>query len=1345
MLIYNVNLINLIKIQSFELMMRFFITYLIFCLFIFEANGQGLHFNYLSVNDGLSQHDVSSIIQDSEGYIWIGTYDGLNRFDGHRIENIFHLNEDDNSLSSNRIQALFEDDYKRLWIGTDGYGLNYYDLQTGIIERVSVPDNFKIINDISQNDKGEILAATAQGLLKVTQQENGFLVEVVQTPLTGFNVRKMKTLNNGELLFATNNGVWLGTNNNNYRQIEGSESMVFLSLAGNDISNLWVGGENDLFQIIDEKLIPLEDIQNTYIHSISLGNNNNVWVATSNKGLLSVEKNTLQVNSINSFNNLNQQLTINNPFKYVYIDNTSTLWTSNKMGVLYTNLEDKNFESIPIQKLRQVRTLFATDTDLIFGLQTDAFYKFNFETQQVSEIELPKNSRPFKVDTLNGKIHLATSSGLFKEEDLSTNTFSRAPIFTDSKEDEKLIVTSFCTDPFGNQYFGTLKGLVFKDKTGASFIDKQFDNLESLRNVRVFTLKYDAFENSIWVGTISDGLFKINLEKRGQIQSVERYNEQMVGSYNIPNNSIWCFHQNEDGSLYIGTDTGLLLKQNNQEQIKSISDENISNKKIMGIVRDDVANLWLTNSRGIIMYNPEKNISKKYNSFDGLLTNTFTEAVSRNTKGQLFFGNILGINYFQSSSLQRNNFPSKVIFTKLLVNNEIVKVNEELFGSVLLSKTINNTSQLNFNYHQNDFTIQFSSTNFANNKVNKYRYKLENYDEDWIEVNNNNRLASYSNIPSGSYKFMLEATNPEGDWTEDIRTISINVTPAPWRTWWAYTLYVIVIILVVGTIFYFWLNKEKLRNQVELSKLKNKQEKEMNEMKLIFFTDIAHEFKTPLSLVIGPIEDLVRGNITTEHREFCYNILSRNTNRMLNLINQLLDFRKVSSGVNILRVSRNDISAELKGIVNYFAWEEKNSNVNLRLIAPESYFCHFDKDILEKVVFNILSNAFKYTPFGGLIEIELKPTWKNDLEYVIILIKDSGKGIPQEDKRKIFERHFHGKERSSSGIGLHLSATLVEAHKGEINVSNSSLGGTEFMITLPVSSTAFSVEEYLSEDEISPVLSKNYVPGESSENEDIIQSDSKDKVLIVEDDHDLRKYLKNILIYDYNVIEATNGKEGYEVCLKEMPDMIITDVMMPEVDGIELCKLIKKNVLISHIPVLMLTAKTGEEFSKEGLQVGAWDYIAKPFNSYQLLLKVKNILNTRNNFRLQIVNGSYEETENHYISYDQKFVQNAKAIIADKITEPDFSVEFLAKELGLSRMQLHRKLSSLTGLSTTSFINKIRIETAVKMFDNGCDRVQEAMDAVGITSYAHFNLLFKKEKEMTPSKYIEYLKDKVTT
>ncbi len=1323
-------------------MFRYSISGIFLVLTYAYALGQRLHFNTLTVQDGLSQHDVSSIIQDSEGFIWMGTYDGLNRFDGYSVENFFHDNENKLSLSSNRIRCLFEDNKKRIWVGTDGYGLNYYTLEDGIMRRVVIPSNFKLINDITQTADGNILVATNQGLLTVVEKDQSFNVEIMQNPLTGFGIRKIKVRKNGDVIYAANNGLWI-EQQNNYVLVNGSENKNFNTITVTNKGEIWVGGAQGLYLLVGNELTSIQSLEKSNILCMAEGNDNDLWLSTSSDGLINFKLGDKIFTKAETFIDEVQYTLSNNNLNCIYKDGTNTLWVSNKLGVIYTNLDEKKFQSLPLKDKKHVRTMFSTNEYVLFGFRGDKFYKYDFKTKSEKSIDLPENAKPFKVDTLNGKLHLATTSGLFREENLSRNAFIRAPIFDDPNQDKSLIVTSFCRDRFGHYYFGTLKGLIYKTKNQTSFINQLFEDLESLRNVRVFTLKVDNVENCVWVGTISDGLFKINLDEKGRILSMERYNEQMVGAYNIPNNSIWCFYQDKEGALYIGTDTGLLLKKSNQSQIVPVQIENIKNKKIMGILADDASDLWLSNSQGIIWYSPKSGYTKKFNSHDGLLTNTFTEAISRNKNGELFFGNLLGINYFKSGALQYNQYPSKISFTKLIVNNVPIQVNQKLSGSTVLTKTLNNSNHLHFNHKQNDFAIQFSSTNYANVRVNKYRYKLKNYDKDWIEVSNNNRFASYSNIPSGNYEFVVEANNPTGEWSGHPKTITIKIQPAPWNTWWAYVLYFIISSTIIFTLLYFWLNKEKLRNQVELSKLKNEQEKEINELKLTFFTDIAHEFKTPLSLVIGPIEDLIRGNISVKHREFCYHVLSRNTNRMLHLINQLLDFRKISSGINILKISSGDICTQIRDIAGYFDWEAKNSNINFRTITPDSFLCYFDKDIVEKVVFNVLSNAFKYTPFGGIIEIELKPIWKNDLEYVIIAIKDNGKGIPQEDKRKIFERHFHGKERSSSGIGLHLSETLVHAHKGEISVSDSAIGGTEFMITLPVSYNAFTINEFLSTEDMTPEVRKNYLLSDMPESFVDIAADQKEKILIVEDDLDLRKYLKNVLLADYSVIEASNGKEGLELAIKELPDIIITDVMMPELNGIELCNLIKKNILISHIPVLMLTAKTGDEFSDIGLRAGAWDYISKPFNSYQLLQKLKNIISTRNNFRQHLKNGSIEKTKNNYVSYDQKFIQNAKEVISRKISDPDFSVEALAKELGLSRMQLHRKINALIGQSSTAFINSIRINTAINMFDKGCDRVQEAMYAVGITSYAHFIILFKKEKGMTPSKYIENLKEQV--
>ncbi len=1291
--------------------------------------GQQIQFNSLTVNDGLSQNDVSCVMHDSEGFIWIGTYDGLNRFDGYTIESFFHDNTDEASLSSNRIKCLLEEENERIWIGTDGYGLNYYDLKNGSVTRVSTPNNYKIINDIEKSKEGDIIVATNHGLLKIIEEEGLFSVEVQQSALTGFRVRSFEVLSNGDMIFLTDNGIWI-KRDDKYVLVKDSEQVNLFSIIETSKGEIWLGGGGGLYQLLDEKLTSRRGKLRGRVRSIEEGINNDLWISTFDKGLFYLDLSKGRASQIELENDFS---------KHVFKDKSNTLWVASRNGLLYSNLNSKNFKNLSLHRKGLIRSLFATEDRVYYGLRADRFYTYSFKEKLNKVIDIRKVAKPLRVDTLNGKVHLATTKGLYRKGNENSDDFDLVPIFNNT-EDNSLLITSFCKDAFGNEFFGSFRGLIVKNKNYTDWVHERFQNLRALRNVRVFSLKADFTNKCLWVGTIANGLFKINFDTSGSIISAEHYSEKISGSYQIPNNSIWSFFQREDGTLYVGTGTGLIYKKADQSQFELVNSPEIQNKKIMGIIDDDASNLWLTNSQGIIKYSLIDESTQKFNHYDGLLTNTFTEAVSKNKKGELFFGSIEGINSFHPNEMEYNPFPSKIALTNLIVNNTKIKVNEDFEGSRLLEERLNRTQKLRFNYKQNDFSIEFTSTNYANVNVNKYRYKLTNYDDAWQVVNNDKRYASYSNLESGNYQLEIEATNPNGKWSNEIRTLTIEVEPAPWRTWWAYLLYFLAFSGLLLTFIYFWMNKQKLRSQMELSQYKSEQEKEVNEMKLTFFTDVAHEFKTPLSLVIGPLNDLIEGEVTDEHKEFCFNIVSRNTNRMMNLVNQLLDFRKVNSGVNILKVSRNDISPFVREVAKSFAWQAKNSGVDFNIIAPESYFCHFDRDIVEKALYNLLSNAFKYTPNGGTVEIEVKLTWKQELEYLVILIKDSGKGISQLDKKKIFERHFHGKDRFSSGIGLHLVATLIEAHKGTINVFDSALGGTEFMLSLPVSSKVFTEEEFLSKADIPDNTTYEYTPGEVPKIKEEEEETGREKVLLVEDDYDLRKYLNNVLAQDYVVFEAVNGKEGLEMALKEIPDIIVTDVMMPELDGIEMCREIKKNNLVSHIPVLMLTAKTGNEFYNEGLGAGAWDYIAKPFNSSQLRKKIDNIIETRNSFRKHLAKGTTSLIKDHYVSFDQKFVTNAIKIIEEKMPESSFSVQGLSEELGLSRMQLHRKLKSLTGLNTTAFMNSIRIEKAIIMFDGGCDRVQEAMDAIGINSYAHFNTLFKKEKNVTPSKYIEKVK-----
>jgi signal transduction histidine kinase/DNA-binding response OmpR family regulator len=808
----------------------------------------------------------------------------------------------------------------------------------------------------------------------------------------------------------------------------------------------------------------------------------------------------------------------------------------------------------------------------------------------------------------------------------------------------------------------------------------------------------------------------------------------MQNDYRIANNSIWCFYKGKDGTLWIGTDAGLLRKPRNSNKITQLNIEGIVDRKIMGILEDNRNNLWLTNSQGLIRFDVVKSHVRRYSYNDGLQSSTFTEAVGKGHDGTLYFGSIHGINYLNPMKIEDSPYKSAVSISDFKVHNISISPGKSYFGRVVLDRSINLTKEIILNYKQNNFLLEFTGTNYANTAENHFRYKLEGYDSGWIDESGNRRFATYSNLKPGIYTFWVDAANNDGIWNDTPKEFSIKILPAPWFSVWAYLVYFVITAGVILGFIFFFNNRQKLRHQIELKNIQYNRDKEINELKLMFFTDIAHEFKTPLSLIIGPLNDLIRNNVTDDHRDFCFKIISRNTKRMMFLISQLLDFRTLTANKNILKISESDLSEFINQITKAFLWQAKNEEINFNVVTPELFQCFFDRDLIEKVVYNLLSNAFKYTPANGIVEIEVKPVWNNNKQIGNIIIRDSGKGIPDEQKGKIFERFFHGKDRSSSGIGLHLSYSLIKAHKGELNVADSAYGGAEFIVTFPVSASSYEDFEFYESNEQNMVADDSLAEIELSEK---LISEERESILIVEDDHDLRAYLKNCLQKKYKVIEANNGVEGLKKATANLPDIIVADVMMPEMDGIEMCKRLKANQETSHIPVLILSAKTAQEQQNEGLDAGAWDYITKPFNTQSILKKIDNIIESRKSFRKAIFNpGLNIEMKKHYTAFDQKLISKAISVIENNIGNENFSVEDFSVEVGFSRMQLHRKLKSLVGCSATEFINSIKINYATKMFDNGCDRINEAMEAVGISSYSHFNNLFKKINGKTASDYI---------
>lgn len=1310
------------------------------------VQSQDLNFKTLTVNDGLSQHDVSCILQDSYGFVWIGTYDGLNRYDGFNVLNYVHKTNDTASLSSNRILCLFEDSKKRIWIGTDGGGLNYYSLITEKFVRVETPKGFDKINGIVENSKGELFFATTGGILKTTKNET-VSVDILQLPVSGLRITDIDIRKNDNMFFSTNQGIWT-LENGSCKQIAGTENSY--------CSKLIIDRNGKLWSILNGQLKVIEKLPMSYtiqafvnlpsIKSGALGESKDgtIWFGTDKHGLFGISPKDYAIIQNIKYNPLNNRGLLSNTILNLYCDKDNILWIANRQGLCFTNLSQKGFNHVSFEGLSNVdqrphiRTLLIDDEYLYYGAQNRGFFRYSLATKKSEELITKEYINPICINKLDGSIYVGTNTGIYTSEK-GSNVFT--PINITPRHDTiiPIQVHAITKDETGGKYFGTFSGLIVKKGEVTDWIHYLYPQAEVLRGKRIYSLLYDKENSCVWIGTISNGLYKLNLTKEGNFLSLELYNKNMKANYHIIDNNIWCFYKDKAGNLWIGTDAGLLQKSKNSNIITHIYVEEIVDKKIMGILGDDEGNLWLTNSQGLIRFHTINHTFRRYSYSDGLQSSTFTEAVGKGKDGTLYFGGINGIDFFNPKQIAINPYKTAIAISDFKIHNISVSPTKTFFGTVILEKSINQTEELTLNYKQNNFLFEFTGTNYANTTENHFRYKLEGYDSGWIYKTGKDRFANYSNLDPGKYVFWADAANSDGVWSNAPKKIVVHVLPAPWLSIWAYLAYFII---GAGIIFGFIVlrnNRQKLKHEIELKNIQYDKDKEINELKLMFFTDVAHEFKTPLSLIVGPLNDLISNKITEEHRNFCFKIISRNTKRMMFLVSQLLDFSKLNDNKNILKISKSDLSEFIQQVSKAFLWQAKDEEINFNVIAPEVFECYFDRDLVEKVVYNLLSNAFKYTPVNGIVEIEVKPIWNNEKQIANIIVRDNGKGIPDAQKGKIFERYFHGNQRSSSGIGLHLSYSLINAHQGALTVADSAYGGTEFIVTIPVSINHYENVELFTVNEDKAERENLFLESEVLNKE---MSEENELILIVEDDHDLRAYLKNCLKSNYQVIEAQNGKDGLKKATEKLPDMIITDVMMPEMDGIEMCKLLKANSETSHIPILMLTAKTAQEQEKEGLDAGAFDYIAKPFNTQSLLKKIDNIVESRKSFRNSISNFNLNvDIKKHYTPFDQKLISSVIKAIEDNISDEDFSVEDLAKEVGFSRMQLHRKLKSLAGCSATEFINTIKINYATKMFDNGCDRVNEAMYAVGITSYSYFNKLFKKVNGKTAS---DYLKEKTS-
>ncbi|HKJ78308.1 MAG TPA: hybrid sensor histidine kinase/response regulator transcription factor, partial [Prolixibacteraceae bacterium] len=767
---------------------------------------------------------------------------------------------------------------------------------------------------------------------------------------------------------------------------------------------------------------------------------------------------------------------------------------------------------------------------------------------------------------------------------------------------------------------------------------------------------------------------------------------------------------------------------------------------IHAILSDNLNHVWFSTNFGIIRMNVTNNEITTFDKADGLQGMSFSaDKGFKSSDGTLYFGGVNGFNYFEPHKIKINKNVPPIVFTKFKIYNQEIKTLQKVDGDIILNESINSNPSIRLSHKVKQFTIEFAALNFMASNRNKYKYKLEGYDSDWIS-SGNSRTVTYRDLRAGDYVFTVKNANNYNVWNENAAMLAISVKPPFWQTWYAIAFYVLLVIGIVLIIRWNAVKQVQLAKNLELEKLKHAQDQRISEMKFQFFTNISHEFRTPLTLILAPIKEILGYDSARELPENVQHkmqLVERNVKRLMSLINQLLDFRKAESGKMKLSARYSDIESFVNEVCLPFEELAKINEIDFHIHSRlKTKFIWFDREKLEIILNNLISNAFKFANEKGKIRVSLF----EEEEEILISVRNTGEGINPADLKHIFDRFYNvEKDRnySSSGIGLALVKRLIETHRGSVSVTSEPHKHTEFVVALPKGKAHLNADEIAQKPEVENVPLVGRL--ETSSAAALPYKFSKKPnpgttILVVEDNQDMQDYIQSLLSPYYRVESAMNGADGFEKALQIKPDLIISDVMMPKVDGFEFCKKIKGHQELATIPFILLTAKSAAQYKLMGAQHGADVYISKPFDPHFLLQNLQNLLDRQEKMRKQYGKTvRLEPSDIEITPAEEVLVKNAISTIEKNLQNPEFSSEVLASKLNMSSSSLYRKLKTITGISTAEFIRNIRIKRAAQLMADKQRTITEIAYDVGFNDLKHFRTVFQKHFECSPTEFREKL------
>ncbi|WP_418548949.1 hybrid sensor histidine kinase/response regulator transcription factor [Parabacteroides goldsteinii] len=1339
--------------------------------------------NYLysfnsDLNEGISQLSVMTIYQDSRGYLWFATKNGLNRFNGKEYK-IYHREDgNEQSLSNNSVTSITEDQEGYLWVGTNN-GLNRIDLNTNEIKRYNLETNGLVANSISTvytDRSGCLWVGTWEGLNRYNREGDHF--EYI--PIEDDTERAMIVT----LLEDSSGRFWIGTRNKGLLLCDHQMNLIsqftsesknmplnnnnITSIYEDDKKQIWVGCKNSGLNKIN-----LRDNEVTSYTNLNSGLSNNsvrciiewqgkLLIGTFD-GIFDLDKATERIVKVAGYDDINKSLSHYSVYCFC-VDRDKTLWVGTFAGgVNYLNKFTNRFVLHKPQEELNIRTgiygaiTYESPEDLWIATEGYGLLNYNKRTNE-SHYYLIDPSVRFAFNTNiiksvfyeDGYVWCGTTKGEIYKFNIKTKKFSlyhqypiEYSIYSIIRDHNGVLWVGGASTEFGLTCF-----------VNDSLVTTFYNNVDEpiyFSNVRCILEEEDGV---FLLGSTAEGLLRFDTHKK---QLTKYSNEASVEKYRIPNNYISAIVRTKSGEIWGSTYGGGIFQLDESKAIRRIMTvrEGLLDNNICTLVESSDQRLWMSTVNGLIMFDPAKDEVRNYHRHNGIDIREFTlHSGIALPDGSLCFAGSNGFVTFHVEAMDKNNNIPPVVLEQLSVNNHPVEVGDE---SAILDKVLDGMETIRLAYNENNFSITYQALNYIYATQNQYAYKLEGYDTDWNYVGERNS-AFYTNLSPGKYVFLVKASNNDGVWNEEGRSLIIIVQPPLWRTWYAYLFYVIALAAIIYGILYYVNIKRNLEAGLKMKQLEKQKQEEFHQAKIRLFTNFSHELRTPLMLIITPFEELVkRVDIPAELHDKL-SIIYKNAQKLLLLVNQLMDLHKNQAGSMDLKVSEGDICEYIKEIYYAFNQIALTNEVKFTLnCTPKTINGWFDKSLLEKVVFNLLSNAFKYTASGESVLMEVSEVTLKELDpkrtdglykdensqYVILKVKDSGKGIEEGEADKIFTPFYQipetsGINLSGTGIGLSLVYTIVQLHRGVIYVDHTETKGACFVVILPVSRSAFS-EEQIESREIDKIA-------EITNTEDISVSlpvtENKDqpkyKILLVEDDKDVRDYLKKSLEAEYIVIEAADGVRAYEKVVQDFPDLVLSDIMMPKRDGLELCTMIKNDIRIGHIPVILMTARSMVVHIKEGFQAGADDYIVKPFNMDVLQTRIRSLLASREQLKkLYGKRFSPDVMGIEVKSADERFSQKLFDVIEKNISNEKLDVELLCTEIGISRANLYRKLKSITELSPMELIRNKRLEMAAKLLKESEMNVSEIASHLGFNSHSYFSNSFKAFYGCTPTEFVQ--------